>query len=206
MLKKIIHALAITASLAFASAANAGLINSFDDSYLDSLVTGGSTVTQLLNNSNSIDYTFKDNFMVVDVNYSNINYLVYEFSVMHEDGLDATFLSNLYLPIGYTDAMFNSVDELLEVVFQLGKEDGFKFAFEIDSSLDFLGVDTINPNVGDFAFILSDNFQINEWISFGNPLVGAERVDTATVPEPSTLAIFALGIFGLANRKFNKKS
>jgi len=206
MLKKIINTLAITASLAFASAANAGLINSFDDSYLDSLVTGGSTVTQLLNNSNSIDYTFKDNFMVVDVNYSNINYLVYEFSVMHEDGLDATFLSNLYLPIGYTDAMFNSVDELLEVVFQLGKEDGFKFALEIDSSLDFLGVDIITSNVGDFAFILSDNFQTNEWVSFGNPLIGVARANAAPVPEPSTLAIFALGMFGLVSRKFNKKN
>ena len=196
MLRKIINTLAITASLAFASAANAGLINSFDDSYLDSLVTGGSTVTQLLNNSNSIDYTFKDNFMVVDVNYSNINYLVYDFSVIHEDGLDGTFLNNLYLPSGYTDAMFNPVDELLEVVFQLGQEDGFKFAFELDSSLDFLGVDTI----------LSDNFQTNEWISFGNPLVGAARADTAAVPEPSTLAIFALGMFGLVSRKFNKKN
>ena len=205
-MKKLINALAIVATFAFSSIANAGLINSFDDSYLDSLVTGGSTVTQLLNNSNSIDYTFKDNFMVVDVNYSNINYLVYEFSVMHEDGLDATFLSNLYLPIGYTDAMFNSVDELLEVVFQLGKEDGFKFALEIDSSLDFLGVDIGNPNIGDFAFILSDNFQTNEWVSFGNPLIGAARADTAAVPEPSTLAIFALGMFGLASRKFNNKN
>ena len=205
MLKKITNTLAIVTSMAFISAANAGLINTFDESYLDSLVVGGSTVTQSLNNSNSIDYTFKNNIMVIDVNYSNINYLVYEFSVNHEDGLDGTFLSNLYLPTGYTDAMFNPVDELLEVVFQLGKEDGFKFALEIDSSLDFLGVDTINSNVGDFAFILSDNFQTNEWISFGNPLIGAARVD-ATVPEPSTLAIFALGMFGLASRKFNNKN
>jgi len=184
--------------------ASAGLINSFDDSYLDSLVTGGSTVTQLLGNSNSIDYTFKDNFMLVDVNYSNINYLVYDFSVIHEDGIDATFLSNLYLPSGYTDAMFNPVEELLEVVFQFGKADGFKFALEIDSSLNFLGIDTVNPNVGDFAFILSDNFQTNEWISFGNPLVGAARANAASVPEPSTLAIFALGMLGLVSRKFIK--
>ncbi len=205
MLKKIIITLAIVASMAFGTAANAGLINTFDESYLDSLVVGGSTVTQSLNNSNSIDYTFKNNIMVIDVNYSNINYLVYEFSVMHEDALDSTFLSNLYLPNGYTDAMFNPVEELLEVVFQFGKADGFKFALEIDSSLDFLGVDTINQNVGDFAFILSDNFQTNENIAFGNPLIGAARAD-ATVPEPSTLAIFALGMFGLASRKFNKKS
>ena len=205
MLKKIINTLAITASLAFASTANAGLINSFDDGYLDSLVTGGSTVTQLLSNSNSIDYTFKDNFMVIDVNYSNLNYLVYEFSVIHEDGLDGTFLSNLYLPTGYTDALFLPIEELLEVVFQFGKADGFKFALEIDSSLDFLGVDIGNPNVGDFAFILSDDFQTNENIAFGNPLIGVARVD-ATVPEPSTLAIFALGMFSLASRKFNNKN
>ncbi len=184
--------------------ASAGLINSFDDSYLDSLVTGGSTVTQLLGNSNSIDYTFKDNFMLVDVNYSNINYLVYDFSVTHEDGIDATFLSNLYLPSGYTDAMFNPAEELLEVVFQFGKADGFKFALEIDSSFDFLGVGILNPNVGDFAFILSDNFQTNEWLSFGNPLVGATRANAAPVPEPSTLAIFALGMLGLVSRKFIK--
>ncbi|MBA6417264.1 PEP-CTERM sorting domain-containing protein [Colwellia sp. 6M3] len=204
-MKKLVNAFAIVASFAFSSIANAGLINSFDDSYLDSLVTGGSTVTQLLSNSNSIDYTFKDNFMVIDVNYSNLNYLVYEFSVIHEDGLDGTFLSNLYLPTGYTDALFLPVEELLEVVFQFGKADGFKFALEIDSSLDFLGVDIGNPNVGDFAFILSDDFQTNENIAFGNPLIGVARVD-ATVPEPSTLAIFALGMFGLASRKFNNKN
>lgn len=205
-MKKLVNAFAIVASFAFSSIANAGLINSFDDSYLDSLVTGGSTVTQLLSNSNSIDYTFKDNFMVIDVNYSNLNYFVYDFSVIHEDGLDSTFLNNLYLPTGYADAMFNPVDELLEVVFQFEQADGFKFALEIDSSLDFLGVDIGNPNVGDFAFILSDDFQTNEFTAFGNPLIGAERVDTATVPEPSTLAIFALGMFGLASRKFTKKN
>lgn len=201
MLKKIINTLAITASLAFTSAANAGLINSFDDSYLDSLVTGGSTVTQLLNNS--IDYTFRDNFMVVDVNYANINYLVYEFSVGHEDGLDGTFLSNLYLPTGYTDAMFNPVEELLEVVFQFGKADGFKFALEIDNSLDFLGVD-FNQGVGGFAFILSNDFQLNEMVSFGNPLIGAARADTVAVPEPSTVFILLLGIIGLLSRRFIK--
>ena len=70
MLKKIIITLAIVASMAFGTAANAGLINTFDESYLDSLVVGGSTVTQSLNNSNSIDYTFKNNIMVIDVNYS----------------------------------------------------------------------------------------------------------------------------------------
>jgi hypothetical protein len=204
-MKKLINALAIVATFAFSSIANAGLINSFDESYLDSLVTGGNTVTQLLNNSNSIDYTFKDNFMVIDVNYSNLNYLVYEFSVIHEDGLDGTFLSNLYLPTGYTDAVFLPAEELLEVVFQFGKADGFKFALEIDSSLDFLGVDIGNPNVGDFAFILSDDFQTNENIAFGNPLIGAARAD-ATVPEPSTLAIFSLGMLGLVSRKFNKKN
>ncbi|WP_440874820.1 PEP-CTERM sorting domain-containing protein [Thalassotalea sp. PLHSN55] len=32
------------------------------------------------------------------------------------------------------------------------------------------------------------------------------RANAAPVPEPSTLAIFALGMFGLVSRKFNKKN
>ena len=42
---------------------------------------------------------------------------------------------------------------------------------------------------------------------FDNPYLGGGaffKVETATIPEPSTLAIFALAIMGLASRKFKK--
>ena len=207
-MKKLVNALAIVASFAFSSIANAGLINSFDDSYLDSLVNGGSTITQLLGNGNSVNYTYKDNFMLVDLNYLNFNYLLYDFTILHEDGNQDNFLTNLYLPSGYSGVNYFEDTSFLEVYFDFNKPENLKFVLEVDDSLNFLDVDILNHNNGDVAYILSNDFQTEEWTSFGSPLIGAARANAvpAPVPEPSTLAIFALGMFGLARRKFNKKS
>ena len=63
-----------------------------------------------------------------------------------------------------------------------------------------------------FSGLTDSSFQIDAFKVNGNraALVGfqiveaAQVTDTAQVPEPSTLAIFALGIMGLASRRFKK--
>jgi hypothetical protein len=59
------------------------------------------------------------------------------------------------------------------------------------------------------AASIGDNIQIR-WAGGGSNSANGQEValvsfSTVDVPEPSTLAIFALGIFGLASRRFNKK-
>jgi hypothetical protein len=54
------------------------------------------------------------------------------------------------------------------------------------------------PRVGD------GSYAIGEFQAFGNGYI--DGPEPPTVPEPSTLAIFALGIVGLASRRFKKQS
>ncbi|MFT5298148.1 MAG: hypothetical protein ACI9VT_002594 [Psychroserpens sp.] len=61
-------------------------------------------------------------------------------------------------------------------------------------------------------------FALEDWAGVGSNIAGDAYFDnirfsddgfassTATVPEPTTLAIFALGMMGLASRRFKKNS
>jgi hypothetical protein len=59
-----------------------------------------------------------------------------------------------------------------------------------------------------FSGLTSENFQIDFAKISGNRagIAGFQIVDASVVPEPSTLAILALGLMGLVSRRFNKKS
>jgi hypothetical protein len=59
-----------------------------------------------------------------------------------------------------------------------------------------------------FSGLTSENFQIDFARISGNRagIAGFQIVDTSVVPEPSTLAILALGLMGLASRRFHKQS
>lgn len=43
-------------------------------------------------------------------------------------------------------------------------------------------------------------------VGYGNGSLTIERLDIVDVPEPSTVAVFALGLLGLASRKFKKQA
>lgn len=89
--------------------------------------------------------------------------------------------------------------------------------FNTGMSISLAGISTIG-NASPEALSLGGgaNFQVNfsSYISGGTALysdnngaiVSVSSFNTTSVPEPSTLAIFALGMMGLVSRRFKKKS
>jgi hypothetical protein len=79
------------------------------------------------------------------------------------------------------------------------------FSFNIANTNSFLVNDIFSFNV---------NFDSGVHVSFGNDGIGSSNspyvkatytYNSVAVPEPSTLAIFALGLMGLASRRFKKQ-
>lgn len=97
---------------------------------------------------------------------------------------------------GHRD-LFNVIfdDESLNVISAGGNLVGNYQSFEQLSVFD--GIDIF----GDWTLTILDSYIPDE----GNTLV-SWSIEVETVPEPSTLAIFALGIMGLAARRFKKQS
>ena len=59
---------------------------------------------------------------------------------------------------------------------------------------------------GAFDQISWNSLSTENWNCFTVGIQGTSQDVFTDVPEPSTLAIFALGIMGLASRKFKKQS
>lgn len=202
MLKRIINTLAITASLAFASAANAGLITNNDDAYLMSLVSDGTVVTQNFNGTDLINYQYKDNYLLLDFQIQSIEYFEFQFANNQSEDV----YLNAYSSKAYDFGLFDSSFNYLVAEFSDPMTNNIKIVFEIDSQFQFTGLDLINnqsnyTNISfDFAPSTSSGFMYDAPLA--NHII--ERVNK--VPEPSTLATFALAMFGLASRKLNKKS
>jgi hypothetical protein len=57
---------------------------------------------------------------------------------------------------------------------------------------------------GAFDNVSWNSLSSENWNGFTVGVQGASKDVFTSVPEPSTLAIFALGIMGLASRRFNK--
>lgn len=75
-------------------------------------------------------------------------------------------------------------------------------------SLQYHNDSTLPFNIANPAIRLIDGFEGKDADNFSNSLHGSLRMNVVSneVPEPSTLAIFALGIMGLASRRFKKQS
>jgi hypothetical protein len=63
-----------------------------------------------------------------------------------------------------------------------------------------------HSNMFDYAQVHGRNVNYNGYKTSTNTSYSTMLVRSANVPEPSTLAIFALGMMGLASRRFKKKS
>ena len=108
--------------------------------------------------------------------------------------LDSLF-DSVYLPLGFTELAKN-VTKGNSWLLQGGTQN------RITSNIDGYGIrmDLTNNNLTLAKAYLNSSAQLSEfYIQVGN----LTRVN-AQVPEPSTLAIFALGMMGLASRRFKK--
>lgn len=207
-MKKLINSFIVAASLAFTSITQAALITDIDSTDFFSRVTGGTTVTQYIDATNYIDYQYKDNYVLLDFNVTNFNYVFYDFTINVFNTINASPLKNAYITSGFDYYDFDSINEYINVSYPVNQLNGTKIGLEIDSSLEFFNVDLINQQFGDYAYLYTENFTIEHLTTLANfdvRLAGSGSA-VAAVPEPSTLAIFALALFGLASRKFNKKN
>lgn len=173
--------------------------------------------------------SFANAGLITETTEQTVNFQDFSFNWGVADWLtstSATLTIEIQGDLGYFDASIGESFELILESFNLGTHGLF------NSGLN--GWTELTPNAGidawhvtrDFsltstqmASLLNDNlFQLDinlnqgVHVSFGilnniNPFVKASlRYSTGTsVPEPTTLAIFALGIMGLASRRFKKQ-
>ncbi len=110
-------------------------------------------------------------------------------------GFEFTYLTNQVLTsaLGLFDDLFGL------------EEDHVAFFYRTNSLTAIKGEGALDFKNTASGFSLSLAVPLSEFAAFsGNNLVSQSSVND--VPEPSTLAIFALGLMGLASRRFNKKS
>jgi hypothetical protein len=82
------------------------------------------------------------------------------------------------------------------------------------SGTDGLSVVSLDVQIGSYddyhspdSATLADNYNYNSLSNYDSAMWSTMLVKSSVdVPEPSTLAIFAFGMFGLASRKFNKNN
>jgi len=118
---------------------------------------------------------------------------------------------------------FSTLDDDTRLGMAGGNIDGASFNFYIDIFTDFVDWDNYNmlslqisSDGNDFTYLPgNENFEQTDLrfaITSGNDGSAAadygftSRILTNDVPEPSTLAIFALGLMGLGLRRFKKQS
>jgi hypothetical protein len=105
----------------------------------------------------------------------------------------------------HTTASIQATDDLY---FKLG---GAPSNFRGNINIHGITADMDNDGLSYLGRLRSGSAYLNTngdtWGSTGqtHPVVGAFFVRTVAVPEPSTLAIFALGMIGLASRRFKKQ-
>jgi len=146
-------------------------------------------------------------------------------------GEDFTFI---FSPALSSDGGEGILEFLIRGDFSIGASLGESFGFDIESVISETGIQATNSNLitsfdfddnlfmvsrvissADLTSILSDSSitvnvdfasGVNLNLSTASITTTIRYNDTTPVPEPSTLAIFALGLMGLASRRFMKKS
>ncbi len=202
--------------MAFSSIANAGLINFYD---LDKGEYSGNsdfTVTGTVADSDEL-YTpmigtaGEDN----DINNPRVRWLCNSKAISpyncydneegniinfaFSEGMDSIFLSLYWagnVDSSGGDASISSYD-INGVMLETFGRTTSTATYSFNSATDIYAIRT------DLGFP-NDNSDRGWW--YGIASIDYTKSDVTDVPEPSTLAIFALGMIGLASRRFNKQS
>jgi len=107
-----------------------------------------------------------------------------------------TDYSDYYFPIGYQIEVIGAKWTNIEV--RSNNQGEGVFGYQHLSNTQLIGTQIANGTVLDGVFTFGSAGSYATWSYVAN--------STNQVPEPSTLAIFALGMIGLASRRFKKQS
>ncbi len=197
---------ALALVLSTSGLANAGLINGGFENDLAGWTFNSSSSTSVVSNHENLLPTEGDYFLKLIGDTSgganNVNNTVSQTFNLNSGGTIQGFASfdwNDYSPFYDYAAVeiYNSNDILLNV---LWTETGFglpNYANTPWSEWSFTA-----DNSGEYTIVFSSS---NTEDSINSSIALFDGASITSVPEPSTLAIFALGIMGLASRRFAKK-
>jgi hypothetical protein len=191
-MKKLINSLIVVASITFASIANAGLIT-LDETNIDiqDTRTNGDYFSFAYDNG-TIDYWFKDNFMLIDFNLDSLTYVGLPY------GDFELSIANIYLE---SDTVTQSYSNQINL-FNLFDKDITKVGFELLGGLEFIttgfGSETTATSMFYDGWSSSSNYELAN-VTF------QESNGKVDVPEPSSLAIFGLAMIGLIGSSLRKR-
>lgn len=187
--------------------ANAGLIEFSDRASFETAIGTSTTIDFEADLQSS--WTYNTNFVegnVVITPSSNYQYIGDFDELSNNNNQWNTWGSDFLLgeAVGHT-IQFNTAVNAFGLDF--GGNGNGTFNFQLDNGEQFSA--TSSGQFGEYNFIgvtSTSSFTSVTWSS-SNSRIAADNIiySTIDVPEPSTLAIFALGIMGLASRKFKKQ-
>jgi len=150
-------------------------------------------------NSGSITGTIETDGTIGTLQLANI----LNYSLTLNDSVDSYIINsiNSTLNVNGSSQLFSTATELL---FNF---EGTTSNWRWDASpLGEHWMFALQAQTGNGYVFLNHNFRIDEHSQTENGYTGIQVVAMTNIPEPSTLAIFALGMIGLASRRFKKQS
>lgn len=180
---------ALLSLLFITSSANAGIIHNFDFSTLDisdaSYSEGsldGFVISFEFEDSTDFNNFNKDNLLAWTVSFGSESYSVSNFYALNEESLFTQIGDDVFLNIGAAPEAYMYGDYAGSNHIQVGQ--GYYTSLLID--LADVGGPVLKYYTGSVLWVIPSTAN--------------------QVPAPSTLAIFALGLIGLASRRFKKQS
>lgn len=235
MISKILKVALFSTVLAASSAANAGLIGVWNGSgFSDDIANAGHTFVSVNASSTLADLSLLDQVWLIRSNGdADLNNYVLNGGTLVTEWSASAWALNTMSMLNATDNSIGFVGTNTNITFTqsgidigLGDETGnpyansgatqyFRSFTNIGSGVDIIA-QTTNYNVGIAgSYGLGNVVALGwDWQDSANSVITQQLVNDITsisfnsveVPEPSTLAIFALGMIGLASRRFQKQS
>ena len=192
-MKTFISTIMLTAALAFSSVANAGFVSySLTDAMSNDIRNNGAYTLQTVNNDLSIEYWLYDQLAMLRFSAESINYVFYTPFV---DPADNELVKVNYSRDDVFDGFFTDFSAYEFNTFE--NVNYIDYVFQIDDNYSFTGLDFDSKNVFQDS-VFANNYETMYYDNFKAAALEFDLVDNPTnVPEPSSLAIFALAGLGM---------
>ena len=220
---KVAHSVLCTLFLCVSSIAHAGLISFTDKVSFDS--AAGATVLETFDAGNCCRTYITINSSTVagiqsGASYSLLSPLTGRYPLIFDagGGFDSSWLHS-YNTVGTSALLINFDTTVSAFAFETNYYMGLGFTLQANNSDGTTSIESytgLNNTLNFFGFTSDKNVTSIEILGNGDGGVGPNNfaldnfqfggVAHTQVPEPSTLAIFALGLIGLASRRFKKQS